>query len=112
LRRRDGLPVCVDAQNGARSRVNRDRADPLEIDLLRKILQDAARRSPPDGRVLRYQPVFIKRSRHCGNCEPGAAPIGAYRRGADARGTDIYAQREITHWRPNALRKSKPNERK
>jgi hypothetical protein len=54
LRRHDGLPVCVDAQNSARRPINRDRADPLKIDLLRKILQDAARRFPPDSRMLRY----------------------------------------------------------
>jgi hypothetical protein len=59
LRWRDRLPVCVDAQNGARRPINRDRANPLKIDLLRKILQGAARRFPPDSRMLRYQPVFI-----------------------------------------------------
>jgi hypothetical protein len=42
-----------------RAPINRDRADPLEIDLLRKILQDTAPRFPPDSRILRYQPVFI-----------------------------------------------------
>jgi hypothetical protein len=97
LRRRDGVPVCVDAQNGARRPINRDRPDPLKIDLLRKILQDAARRFPPYSRMLRYQPVFIKRRRHCGPGERRAAPIGVYRRRADAGGTDVYAQGEITH---------------
>jgi len=101
LRRRDGLPVCVDAQNGARRPINRDRPDPLKIDLLRKILQDAARRFPPYSRMLRYQPVFIKRRRHCGHCERSAASIGVYRRRADAGSTDIYAQGEITHCRSN-----------
>jgi hypothetical protein len=105
------LPVCVDAQNGARSPINRDRADPLKIDLSRKILQDAARCFPPDSRMLLYQSVFIKRCRHRGHCERSAAPIGVYRRRADARGTYIYAQGEITHCRSNAPRKPKPNER-
>jgi hypothetical protein len=104
------LPVYVDAENRARGPINRDRADPLKIDLSRKISQRTAGRFPPRGRMLGDQSVIIERRRRRGRCERGAAPIRVYRRGADGRGADVYAQGEITHCRSNALRRPKPNE--
>ena len=112
LRRRDGLPLCVDPQHCAGRPVNGDRPDPFQIDLSRKILHDAACRFPPDTRVLGYQPVFIERRRHHGSCERSAASIGVHRCRADGRGTDIDPEGEITHRRSSTLRKDSLNEPK